>query len=218
MHDAATFLSTSLLIWRLRNNWEEPDEDHHEFYDNFATMNLEENFYEHEPMTLSELAAPPVSNAHVPSISSSFVVDSKCSKLLPGLPDSILRDHMWSRLMQKNPIAMLQRLRRVNRAWKQMVESTVEWTALEFTRLDTPGYHRYAADQTRKWWVRFRKRDRRERFASEMRHIQSVLEEPRYPMFNLVWYEGTDKSIQMPLEVGDSELKYYSKVAMEMFM
>jgi len=51
-----------------------------------------------------------------------------------------------------------------------------------------------------------------------MRHIQSLLEEPRYQMFNLVLYEGTNKSIQMPLEVSDNELKYCSKVAMEMFM
>lgn len=210
--NTASFFSQSPLMWQLRDNSEETNEEDEQFYDSFAVMNLDEFSLE----SSLELIAPPVSSARtLPASSDSS--DPGCGNLLPQLPNSILRGYVWAKLMRMNPISMLQRLRRVNQAWKQMVESTVEWSALEFTRLDAPGYHCYATEQARRWWVRFRKCDRKERFVNEMKHIQSILEEPRYPMYNLVWCVG-DESNQVPLEFGNSELRYYSQIAMEVSM
>ena len=125
-----------VLRWQLNDESEETDGEDEQFYDSFAEMHLDEFSLEISP----QLIAPPVSSARTPPASSDST-DSSCGKLLPQLPNSIFCDYVWAKLMRMNPISMLQRLRRVNQTWKQMVESTVEWTALEFTRLDAPGYH-----------------------------------------------------------------------------
>ena len=48
-------------------------------------------------------------------------------------------------LHKKVNISLLWRLRRVNRAWKKNVGTTVEWAALEMVRIDSPGLLQYLA-------------------------------------------------------------------------
>ena len=54
------------------------------------------------------------------------------SMLLSPLSDELVLSQIW-------PLMHLWRLRRVNRAWKRNVGSSLEWAALEMVRVDTPG-------------------------------------------------------------------------------
>lgn len=67
-----------------------------------------------------------------------------CS-LLPPLPDTVVKIHIFPRLVESVGPSMLWRLRRVNRTWYDFVGSLLEWCALEFVRLDAPGYLRKVA-------------------------------------------------------------------------
>ena len=63
--------------------------------------------------------------------------------LLPPLSDELVFLHIWPLLHQRVNVSLLWRLRRVNRAWKKKVGTTLEWAALEFVRIDSPGYLRF---------------------------------------------------------------------------
>lgn len=60
--------------------------------------------------------------------------------LLPPLNDELVLHRIWPLLHRRVNVSLLWRLRRVNRAWKRKVGTTLEWSALEMVRLDSPGY------------------------------------------------------------------------------
>ena len=65
--------------------------------------------------------------------------------LLPPLSDELVLSRVWPLLHKRVNISLLWRLRRVNRAWKREVGTTIEWAALEMVRVDSPGLLRYLA-------------------------------------------------------------------------
>lgn len=67
--------------------------------------------------------------------------------LLPPLGDKLVIARIWPLLHERVNVSLLWRLRRVNRAWKEMVGTTLEWAALEMVRLDSPGYLRTLAER-----------------------------------------------------------------------
>lgn len=62
--------------------------------------------------------------------------------LLPPLSDELVLSRVWPLLHERVNISLLWRLRRVNRAWREKVGNTLEWAALEFVRIDAPGFQR----------------------------------------------------------------------------
>ena len=67
--------------------------------------------------------------------------------LLPPLNDELVLHRIWPLLHKRVNVSLLWRLRRVNRAWKGKVGTTLEWSALEMVRLDSPGYLRVLASR-----------------------------------------------------------------------
>lgn len=67
--------------------------------------------------------------------------------LLPPLSDDLVLARIWPRLHQGVNISLLWRLRRVNKAWREKVSTTVEWAALDMVRVDTPGLLQFLADR-----------------------------------------------------------------------
>ena len=67
--------------------------------------------------------------------------------LLPPLDDELVLGRIWPLLHQRVNVSLLWRLRRVNRAWREQVSTTVEWAALEMVRVDTPGFLRNLAER-----------------------------------------------------------------------
>ena len=59
--------------------------------------------------------------------------------LLPPLSDELMLGRVWPLLHRRVNISLLWWLRRVNKAWKRQVGTTVEWAALEMVRVDSPG-------------------------------------------------------------------------------
>ena len=51
--------------------------------------------------------------------------------LLPPLSDELVLRRIWPILHERVNVSLLWRLRRVNRAWREKVGTTVEWAALE---------------------------------------------------------------------------------------
>lgn len=66
--------------------------------------------------------------------------------LLPPLSDELVSERVWPHLQKKVNVSLLWRLRRVNRAWREKVGTTLEWATLEMVRLDSPGFLRFVAD------------------------------------------------------------------------
>lgn len=62
------------------------------------------------------------------------------SSILPPLPDIIVIKVLWPKLNDPPSISLLYRLRRVNKTWMRLISGTVEWSALEFVKLDNTGY------------------------------------------------------------------------------
>ena len=65
------------------------------------------------------------------------------AKLLPPLSDEIVLNRIWPFLHREVNVSLMWRLRRVSRAWKRSVGTTLEWAALEVVRVDSPGYVQY---------------------------------------------------------------------------
>ena len=65
--------------------------------------------------------------------------------LLPPLSDELVLSRIWPLLHKRVNVSLLWRLRRVNRAWKEKVGTTVEWAALEMVRVDSPGFLQFLA-------------------------------------------------------------------------
>ena len=91
--------------------------------------------------------------------------------LLPPLSDELVLGRIWPLLHRRVNISLLWRLRRVNRAWKKNVGTTVEWAALEMVRIDSLGLLQYLA-------VRHELRPSlRERVEDELRALTVLLTE-----------------------------------------
>lgn len=91
--------------------------------------------------------------------------------LLPPLDDDLVLRRIWPLLHRRVNVSLLWRLRRVNKAWKEKVGTTVEWAALEMVRLDTPGYLRLLAER------RERRPSLQERVEREVRAFTILLSE-----------------------------------------
>ena len=63
--------------------------------------------------------------------------------LLPPLSDRLVLERIWPLLHRKVNISLLWRLQRVNQAWRGKVAETLEWSALEVVRVDSPGLRLY---------------------------------------------------------------------------
>ena len=91
--------------------------------------------------------------------------------LLPPLSDEFVLSQIWPLLHRRVNISLLWRLRRVNKAWRGKVGTSIEWAALEMVRVDAPGLVRYLG----------RKGERcpglRERVESEMNSFAILLGE-----------------------------------------
>ena len=70
---------------------------------------------------------------------------SEEATLLPPLSDELVLSQIWPLLHQRVNVSLLWRLRRVNKAWKGRVGSSLEWAALEMVRVDSPGFMHYLA-------------------------------------------------------------------------
>ena len=113
------------------------------------------------------------------------------STLLPPLSDELVQMQIWPLLHRQVNLSLLWRLRRVNRAWKQSVGSSLQWAALELVRVDTPGLMSYLRERGE------RRPSLRERVEGEMRAITELLAE------NLMSYSTASKSSVEKKKVGD---------------
>ena len=59
------------------------------------------------------------------------------ARLLPPLSDEIVLTRIWPLLHREVNVSLLWRLRRVSRAWKGSVGTTLEWAAFEVVRVDS---------------------------------------------------------------------------------
>ena len=91
--------------------------------------------------------------------------------LLPPLSDELVLERIWPLLHKRLNISLLWRLRIVNRSWHRSVAQTLEWSALEVVRVDTPGLIRYLDER------RERRPPLRERVEDEMKAISLLLYE-----------------------------------------
>ncbi|KAG0561210.1 hypothetical protein KC19_9G045600 [Ceratodon purpureus] len=60
--------------------------------------------------------------------------------LIPSLPDTIVREQVWPKLVSNPSVTQLLQFRHINSSWSQFVGATLEWRALIFVMLDFPGY------------------------------------------------------------------------------
>lgn len=93
------------------------------------------------------------------------------ARLLPPLSDEIVLNQIWPCLQREVNTSLLWRLRRVSKAWKESVGATLEWTALEVVRIDSPGYVRFLRDRGE------RRPSLRERLEDELKAIRELLSE-----------------------------------------
>lgn len=183
--------------------WSKLAEEFENFFHAFASLQEVE---EDPTLGFSAELSPRAPPAHG-TASSSYVVTPPASptgELLPMLLDSITRGVLWDKLCLPRSISLLYRLRRVNRAWRDFVGTTIEWTALEVTRLDNPGYERFA----RKWRGSHKRRTRFERYNIEIGNLNVLLSETQRSISGLVW------RTQAPPVAADPGLDYYAEVAL----
>ena len=91
--------------------------------------------------------------------------------LLPPLDDELVSSRIWPLMHKRVNVSLLWRLRRVNRAWRERVGSSVEWAALEVVRLNSPGYLRLLAERGE------RRPSMQERVEGEIRMLTILLSE-----------------------------------------
>ena len=101
--------------------------------------------------------------------------------LLPPLTDELVLTRIWPLLHQRVNVSLLWRLRRVNRAWREKVSTTLKWTALEWVRVDSPGFLQLISER------RERRPALRDRVESELRNFAILVEE------DLEWYSATSR-------------------------
>ena len=111
--------------------------------------------------------------------------------LLPPLSDELVLSRIWPRLHQRVNVSLLWRLRRVNRAWRKKVGATLEWSALEIVRVDTPGLTRYLEKRGE------RRPSLRERVESELKSLAVLLsEQPSDFVFQLLPYAENEIDVE----------------------
>ena len=69
----------------------------------------------------------------------------RSAELIPSLPNALVQDHVWPLLTDCPSVTLLIFLRSVSSSWRQFLETSVEWNALRFLYMDTPGYIRVAS-------------------------------------------------------------------------
>ena len=162
-----------------------PVEEYDEFFDSFASLSFD------DASTVPRVGCitPPV---------------SENSGLLLLIPHLVTTTTVWNKLRSPPSISLLYRLRHVSRGWKNFVSTTQEWAALEFTKLDTPGYERFVAY----WHGIHYKRTRFERFSIEMGNLNLVLSEARVPLCDC-------PCCVAPVLARDDELSHYAEMALD---
>lgn len=96
---------------------------------------------------------------------------AEIATLLPPLSNELVLTRIWPLLHRKVNISLLWRLRRVSRAWRESVSMTLEWTTLEFVRIDTLGYTQYLENRGEK------RPSLQERVEDELVSLQRLLSE-----------------------------------------
>ena len=91
--------------------------------------------------------------------------------LLPPLDDELVLTRIWPLLHRRVNVSLMWRLRRVSRDWKRSVALTLEWSALEVVRIDSPGYVRFLKERGE------RRPALQERVEDELRSIKALLSE-----------------------------------------
>lgn len=179
-------LSLVVLVKKVKEflSSELPEEDLDDFYDSFATLSLG------DPADGREATPQTAGSRRTPSYSPTLHI------LTPMLPDEVIHDHLWHALNCPPSISLLRRLRGLNRAWRDYLGTTLEWTALEFTRMDTPGYARFIARHQQTTGQQLRYSTQGERFKMEIGHFRAVLEEPLFPVHDLQWCIGSDRDLE----------------------
>jgi hypothetical protein len=158
--------------------WAGLAEEFEEFFDAFSSVTLGEAKGDllYDLSTIPTFGPPLVPVTTPPACVTALPTRVTCGgQLLPLLLDSITTGVLWDKLRLPHSILLLYRLRRVNKAWHDFVGTTIEWTALEFTKMDNPGYLRFA----RKWRGRHRYRTRFKRYNIEIGNLNIVLLEPQ---------------------------------------
>jgi hypothetical protein len=98
--------------------------------------------------------------------------------LLPPLDDELVLRQIWPLLHKRVNVSLLWRMRRVSRAWRERVGTTVEWAALEVVRVDAPGYLRYLAEHGE------RRPSLQERVETELEALTRLLSEHLWDFTN----------------------------------
>lgn len=91
--------------------------------------------------------------------------------LLPPLTDELVLTQIWPRLHKRVNVSLLWRLRRVNKVWREKVNLTLEWSALELVRVDSMGFLRLISERGE------RRPPLRERVESELKFLALLLDE-----------------------------------------
>ena len=93
----------------------------------------------------------------------------RAATLLPPLNDDLVITRIWPLLHRRVNVSLIWRLRRVSRAWKRSISNTLEWSALEMVRIESPGYLRFLEDR------RERRPSLQERVEDELKSIAVLL-------------------------------------------
>jgi hypothetical protein len=119
--------------------------------------------------------------------------------LLPPLSDELVLSRIWPRLHQRVNVSLLWRLRRVNRAWRRKVGTSLEWAALEIVRIDTPGLFRYLEKRGE------RRPSLRERVESELTSLAVLLCEQPSDFVSQPLPSAASEIVVEALGVGDEQ-------------
>lgn len=195
-------LALFVLVRKVREflSTELPEEELDDFYDSFASLTLSDSDDD-----LSDSVQHPPAARPLPFSSSQYTLTSV-------LPDTVIKGPVWAALNSPPSISLLRRLNRVNNAWRSFTSGTVEWAALEFVRLDTPGYARFVERERLIHGHNLRYKTRGDRFGLELNHFRTILDEPQVPIYSLIW---CTTSIPAGVTDTDPDLDYYARVAQE---
>ena len=132
-------LLASLLLAKLKDLlttiWSTLAEECDDFFDAFASLTLESDC----PCTLATTLTTAAVGIAPP--------ESKERQILPFLPNVVTCAALWNKIWLLQSISLIFKLRRVSKGWCDFIGTTLEWTTLEFMRLDNPSYERFA----RRW-------------------------------------------------------------------
>lgn len=110
--------------------------------------------------------------------------DERLGSLIPSLPDAVVEERVWPVLVRNPSVTQLFQLRQINSAWNRLVGTSLEWRALVFVLLDSPGYQQYV------YRNRFRFLSVSQRLGLEIAHFRQVVEENMEEVENRIWFDG----------------------------